>query len=190
MRLKCFLCLVAAASAAAAVLAGGCKMEDINPVRQPRRELDLTPRAEVDKLTINTEPVASDSDKDGVPDTVVVTCNLFVVSGQGTWSVLGKGNFRFEVYDGSAPAETRQPISQLNVNYEQSKKYAVRSHYGMISYVFPVPLGRIPQGLKCVMIIGRFFPEVGEEVQSNSPAVLVPGFVIAHPPPPASQPER
>ncbi|MDD4892191.1 MAG: hypothetical protein PHU85_19895, partial [Phycisphaerae bacterium] len=150
-----------------------------------------TPRSDIAKVVITSEPTASDNDKDGVPDGLKVECYLFPPSDKSVPSS-GKGAFRFEVFNAEQPAEERVPFQQVNVNFEQGRRYAHVNRYGLIVYSFRVPLPQIPAGVRQAYVRARFFPEDNQpEAEPGGTSATVTS--TAQPPratlpPPASMP--
>ena len=167
--------LTAALLAALPTLLAGC-MVDADPPRRepvPLGPEAFEPRTDIGKVVAMGEATVSDSDGDGLPDGVQITCLLFPLSGEVP--VFGKGSFRFEVYDAAEPARTREPLAQPNYNADQISQY--RGLYrGMPCYVFRLPLRDLAPNVRSIFIRGRFFPEGGEEAVPGSATVPVPKF--------------
>lgn len=144
------------------VLSAGCAEVDVNPPRKPRPiPADaIRPRSEISMVVITSEPVASDADRDGVLDSLDVTCYLF--NADRTLPCMGKGAFRFELFDSEEPADRRVPFQQINIPFQENRRHAQRSRYGQVIYTFRLPLGRVPAGLRQLVVRARFFPEDGQ----------------------------
>ena len=193
-----------AAVAALACVASGCGPEQTDPTGG-RKVIDIRPTTEVRKVVVEADMALTDSDGDGVPDTVLVRCLLFPALMDTTQSLVGKGSFRLEVYDftGGLPPEGRAPLAQVNFNYEESRQYLGpwRSIRGLPAYHFPLKVGPLSAEVQRLRVVGRFFPEgraingPEDEPECGSTEIPVAGRTTQvtnrtiTPRPPASLPE-
>jgi hypothetical protein len=166
----------------AGVLLGGCgsgtptSPPSADGPRRPTPLLptDMIPTTNVKKVVLLGEPRPTDSDGDGRLDMMNIDCYLFPSSQPGPISVFGRGTFRFEIYRAGDPVEGRPPISQVNINYEDSlRNRAVKT---MPMYAFRLPLGPLPRDVTQIYIRGRFFPEDGDEAEAGGTRAAVPSF--------------
>lgn len=137
----------------------------------------IEPRDDINAMSIAVSPPnATDTDGDNLPDAILVVCNLWVDTSDGTLPAVGKGKFRFELLDPKTPPDDRQPFMRVLVNQEQADACLFRGSYGMPAYAFRVPLGKIPPSLTEVILRARFIPDGAPEIVAEPRTVPVPSY--------------
>ncbi len=147
------------------------------PPPQPGGPEVFRPRDDVNRMMMAADPAASDSDGDGLPDSINVSCYLFNAQpGGAVEAVAGNGGFVFEMLDPRVPAEQRQPFWRLPLTYQQARGCLLLDRYGMPTYAIRLPLGRVDSSMRRVILRGPYVPATGPEVAPVVRTVPIPAY--------------
>jgi hypothetical protein len=182
------LCLGTALGLAIAAALAGCETVQSGPPKpKPFRYTpqDFEPRTDVRWMVVGVPGlVVMDTDNDGAPDTVPLLCQLYPSTTTGAIPVIGRGSFRFEVFDAAEPAQSRQPLCEAyEFSFEESEGCVFNS-YGLVAYGFRLRLRPLAHATGQLAVRGTFLPEGGDASQAVdgfSPAVPMTNTLAAPP---------